>query len=259
MGGYVYSNVEQPLERMKLLEEALDLGTRNVLNRAGLGAGMTCLDVGTGAGSVLRMMSEAVGARGRVVGIDIDAQHARESQLSGVEIIEGDVLTLQRPAEFDLIHERLVLIHIPDKIAFVRHLASLLRPGGRLVIEEVDYRSRQWLRGPHPDAAERVFKGHEAIFRSRGISGEDMGLYVDAVTAADDLELDWMGVDARLELGPGPAGQVIAQSFGRIWNEHLATGEVEPGDLEKLRERIADSAALSIYGSMFSLIARRRE
>ncbi len=41
-------------------------------------------------------------------------------------------------AQFDLIHARLVLIHIPAREAVLERLVTALRPGGWLVIEDFD-------------------------------------------------------------------------------------------------------------------------
>jgi len=41
-------------------------------------------------------------------------------------------------AAFDLVHARLVLIHVPQAAAALARLAAALRPGGWLVIEDFD-------------------------------------------------------------------------------------------------------------------------
>src|ERR1700760_3480307 len=43
------------------------------------------------------------------------------------------------PGEFDLVHARLVLEHLPDRTNILRKLAQKLRPGGWIVIEDYEY------------------------------------------------------------------------------------------------------------------------
>ncbi|HEU0167164.1 MAG TPA: methyltransferase domain-containing protein, partial [Chloroflexota bacterium] len=74
----------------------------------------------------------------------------------GVEVRQHD---LQRDpletAAFDLIHARLLLEHLPDRDAVLGSLVAALRPGGWLLVEDVDYVSAAGISAPG-DAAERV-------------------------------------------------------------------------------------------------------
>lgn len=59
----------------KLWEEA----TKRVLLKAGVRAGMSCLDIGCGPGEVMRLMGEIVGPEGCVTGVDVDGNIGREA------------------------------------------------------------------------------------------------------------------------------------------------------------------------------------
>jgi chemotaxis methyl-accepting protein methylase len=69
---------------------------------------------------------------------------------------------------FDLIHARLVLVHVTERDAALRTLAGALAPGGWLVIEDADP-SLQPLaavdpeRGDAADLANRVRSGFRAL------------------------------------------------------------------------------------------------
>jgi predicted O-methyltransferase YrrM len=60
------------LVRLRLMEAECDPPTFRYLDAIGVGAGWRCLEVGAGAGSVVRWLSGRVGPRGRVVAVDID-------------------------------------------------------------------------------------------------------------------------------------------------------------------------------------------
>jgi cyclopropane fatty-acyl-phospholipid synthase-like methyltransferase len=53
--------------------------TAHVLAAVGLGAGMSCLDVGSGPGPVMRLMADRVGPEGTVTGIEIDGALGAEA------------------------------------------------------------------------------------------------------------------------------------------------------------------------------------
>jgi tRNA A58 N-methylase Trm61 len=76
---YVMGRTSEEYERLRRQSELLEPATRSVLTRAGLGPGMSCLDVGCGPGEVMRLMAEHVGPDGRVVGIDVDGKVGREA------------------------------------------------------------------------------------------------------------------------------------------------------------------------------------
>ena len=77
--GYVHARDADEYQR--LCEQALmwQRATDEVLDRAGLKPGMSCLDVGSGPGVVMRQMAERVGPQGRVTGIEIDGRLGRQA------------------------------------------------------------------------------------------------------------------------------------------------------------------------------------
>src|SRR4029078_2070603 len=55
------------------------------------------------------------------------------------EIRQHDITTEPVPdGPWDLIHARLVLLHLPEREEVLRHLVAALAPGGALVLEEWD-------------------------------------------------------------------------------------------------------------------------
>ena len=58
---YVMGRTSEEYERLRRQSKILAAITRSVLDRAGLTSGMRCLDVGCGAGEVMRLMAEMVG------------------------------------------------------------------------------------------------------------------------------------------------------------------------------------------------------
>lgn len=120
--------------------------TSRLLRDAGLAAGQSVLDVGCGSGNVTFEIARIVGPRSRVVGIDasaamIETARARAAA-EGVGNATFEVADLhavgERGEAFDAIFMRRVLMYLPDQVVAVRALASALRPGGTLIVQEHD-------------------------------------------------------------------------------------------------------------------------
>ena len=67
----------------------------------------------------------------------------------GVEVRQGDVRTDDfASGTFDLIHTRLVLTHLPDRVAVMKRMVDWLAPGGWVLFEEADVAAA--LASPNP-------------------------------------------------------------------------------------------------------------
>jgi SAM-dependent methyltransferase len=126
---------------------------RSMLTALDLPAGARILEVGSGTGSNLALLSEF----GRVVGLEMSGEAIAFARAQGLEVPGKVELHLGRCPEdlagfkqpFDLVCLFDVLEHIEDDRAALAALAKLLRPGGSLVISVPAY---QWLWGPHDDS-----------------------------------------------------------------------------------------------------------
>jgi SAM-dependent methyltransferase len=127
--------------RLDAVEEFLDPGTIRALEGLGVGAGWRCLEIGAGGGSIAAWLSRRVGSAGKIVATDLDTRHFSDrSWASNVEILRHDIVndTLGEQ-QFDLIHARLVLEHIPERDLVLPKIVRSLRRGGWLLLEAVDY------------------------------------------------------------------------------------------------------------------------
>jgi SAM-dependent methyltransferase len=131
---------ERESYRLALLEHHADPTTARRLQETGLGAGWRCLEVGAGRGSIARWLANQVGPSGEVLALDLDTSLLVGLDEPNIEILCGDVLDIELPeSSFDLIHARLVLMHIPERRRALGRMVSLLAPGGWLVVEELDW------------------------------------------------------------------------------------------------------------------------
>jgi len=125
--------------RFAALTNLFDGRTKHRLLQCGVAAGWRCLEVGGGGGSIAGWLSEQVGASGKVVVTDIDTRFLGAFESDNLEIVRHDITQDPMPeGAFDLVHARMILIHLPERDEVLRRLVGVLRPGGWLVCEEFD-------------------------------------------------------------------------------------------------------------------------
>lgn len=137
-GEYLLANSSPPAgTRLAAIAELFDPTTFRHLDSLGVAPGWRCWEVGAGGPSVPAWLAARVGPAGRVLATDIDPSLL--PPVPGVEVSRHDVARDDLPAEdFDLVHARLVLVHVEQREEVLTRLAAALRPGGALLIEDAD-------------------------------------------------------------------------------------------------------------------------
>src|SRR4030095_15694392 len=125
-----------------------------------------------GGGASAGGLSERVGDAGRVLVTDIDIRFLEALNIPRLEVFRHDITRdpLLEGA-FDLVHTRMVLIHLPERDDVLRRLVAALKPGGWLVCEEFDGGSSP----PDPvvSPGEVVLKTYQAMRRLNDNRGVD--------------------------------------------------------------------------------------
>ena len=136
--GYALPNAtEGSRERLDLLEACHDPSSRHRAAALGVGRRLALPGGGGRRGIVRRWLAGRVGETGHVVAADLDVRLLEDAD--GVEPWQMDLAKEELPrAEFDFVHTRLLLLHVPQRDEVLAKLAAALRPGGVLLIEEDD-------------------------------------------------------------------------------------------------------------------------
>jgi 2-polyprenyl-3-methyl-5-hydroxy-6-metoxy-1,4-benzoquinol methylase len=139
MTGYALENSwDRAKRRLARLEEYLDPFTQRRMTKLGIRDGLRCLEVGGGGGSVANWLCEQVGPTGRVVATDINIQFLQDIKHSNLTSIPHDIAVDSLPqSEFDFVHTRWLLHHLPEPERAISRMIGALRPGGWLLLEEV--------------------------------------------------------------------------------------------------------------------------
>lgn len=133
---YAFDNDSgEAANQLAYIGETTDSHTRTILDKIGVSAGWRCWDVGAGAGTIAHWLAERVGPDGQVLASDVKPQHI--AMRENLRVQHHDIRIDPLPAEtFDLVHSRLLLMHLPDREHLISRMAAALRPGGRLVVSD---------------------------------------------------------------------------------------------------------------------------
>lgn len=266
---YVMAFSTEEIRRLQRMAELLAPSTRRLLERAGLGAGMKVLDVGSGAGDVALLAADVVGPTGAVVGVErnpamlaVAQGRVQDAGLTTVSFIEGDLTRLQFDTDFDAVVGRCILQHLSDPVAALRHLVRHLRPGGIVAFQEFDIPSAETSMPLVPLYEQMCYWAREGLHRAGVDSRFGLQLYhvfLDAGLPAPQLHSDAF-------VGAGPDWgwyEVIAESIRSllpvITRYGIATAEEIGIDTlaERCREAMVNQRSVGIgpdYISAWTLI-----
>lgn len=140
---YVLGHSPEELERLIRQSSYYNQATEQVQRQAGIGPGMTVLDVGCGAGDVAFVAARLVGPGGRVIALDRSQEalalaeyRAGEMGLANIQFLQTDLNAFTPDAPVDAVVGRLVLLYQADPLASLQHLRQSVKPGGVMAFQE---------------------------------------------------------------------------------------------------------------------------
>ena len=165
--------------RLAAIGELFDAATFRTIDATGIGPGWRCWEVGAGGPGVSSWLGGRVGPTGRVLVTDLDTSWLTDAAWpdgavpAQVTVARHDVTTDPLPdGPFDLVHARLLLVHLPRRAEVASVLASLVAPGGWLIVEDADPRLQPLAcideYGPEQVLANRVRDGFRSLLAGRG-------------------------------------------------------------------------------------------
>jgi ubiquinone/menaquinone biosynthesis C-methylase UbiE len=203
------------LEHRRLLIQASYVRpwTTRFLHCAGVSQGMSVLDIGSGLGDVSFIVAEIIGPSGRVVGVEQDpvaVEAARRRAAFGgyadtvrfENVGLADFGTTQR---FDALVGRFVLQYLPDPAAALNRLARFVRPGGIVVMHDMDV-SNPDVSFPLCQIWNDCYALLSELFWARGIA-PDFGRHLTRVFL--DAGLPWPDVESGAMTGGKPGSTVF--------------------------------------------------
>ena len=134
------------------------LKIEEVVSRLKLKPGDVVADIGAGTGVFSGPLAQAVAPTGTLLAVDIDqglldhiAQRAKQEKVTNIQPVLGEFDDPKLPTQVDVgfIHD--VLHHIEHRQAYLKKLATYLKPDGRVVIIDMIFDRPD---GPHRNQPE---------------------------------------------------------------------------------------------------------
>jgi SAM-dependent methyltransferase len=244
---YIIRGGAEGRDRLRMMARVLRPSTAALFERAGVRAGMRCLDIGSGGGDVAQELARLVGPHGSVVGIDLDEAkieiaraEAAAAGLANLEFRVGDVIDGPPPAsEVDLVHMRFILGHLPEPEKAVARMAAVLRPGGLMIAQDVEMRATI----VHPPS--RAFEASLDLYRraaeARG-AHPDIGLALPAMLEAAGLAPVEMHIVQPAGLR-GEVKELVAISWDAVVDAVVGAGLATRQECLEIGEELHQLAA----------------
>jgi ubiquinone/menaquinone biosynthesis C-methylase UbiE len=257
---YPFDNRNEPSRNQHrglsaLLDEFTTARISNLLDLRG----KRCLEVGAGGGSIALWLAEQVGPDGSVLATDLRPQQIPSHDR--LTVLQHDLVNEPAPeGEFDLIHARLVLNHLPERREILHRLVGALAPGGVILDEDWDAtRTDLVVAAPTPEAAELYRLYQETIgpkILAKAGTDRSWARRVHAYLLDEGLSNVDTYVNSRNWTGGSESAQLVISSLYQLRQQFLDHGITE-AQLDQLRE-LLDDPRLVINGHLlFSTSGQR--
>jgi SAM-dependent methyltransferase len=256
---YVMAKVDAVTEseRLALLETCRDPGSISRLEQLGVAAGWRCLEVGAGRGSIARWLADTVTASGCVVAVDIDPRFLADMP-ENVDVRQLDIREQEvESGEYDLVHCRALLMHMPDPAATLARMVSALQPGGLLLAEEGDFGMYHY--GGHPDAQVLTEGARHALdaVTEAGIFNARFGRELPAMITACGLRLLGSAVETRVSEPGEPHYEFARVSALESVPGFIAAGLMDGANVERLVDYFGQPGTIITGSSVVSAWGRK--
>ncbi len=239
--GYLLDNQQAEAgRRLDALATLFDPVTVRHIEATGIDAGWNCWEVGAGGPTVASWLVNRVTPSGRVVATDIDLAWL-PAQGAPYEVLRHDVGVDEPPdGPFDLVHARLVLVHVPRRDAALAAMVRVLRPGGWLIIEDADPALQPLIcpdeYGPAQRLANRLRVGFRTLMAERGADlafGRTLPRLLRAAGLVD------VRADAFFPISSPSCGALETATVEQIRSRLTAAGLATESEVEEHLQNVA--------------------
>jgi SAM-dependent methyltransferase len=238
---YAFGDTDLAAARLATVAEVFGPTSRSFLSNFAQRSFDLALDLGCGTGRTTHLVAEVL-RPGRMVGIDRSESFlslARPSAVDGIYFVRHDVTAVPFPTDAaGLIYCRFLLSHLPRPQGQVVKWSTQLRPGGILLLDEVE-----WIRTTDPVFG--LYLEMVAAMLERQGNNLYVGPLLEAMTDPADMSRRSSQLATLL-----PASRQVAKMFLmnlRLWGDdpfvREAYGEETLSNLESDLATLAESGS----------------
>jgi SAM-dependent methyltransferase len=241
-GDYLFGHAgREARTRLETLAAIYDPGTFRHLEARGLERGWSCLEVGAGGGSVAAWLCDRVGPAGQVLATDLDVRFLETLPHPNLRVWRHNIVSDALPeGAFDLVHARLVLMHLPRPEPALARMIAALKPGGWLVAEEFDaHATRPDIRINPAEAMTKSNMALRLVVRRHGVDlsyGRKLTARLGACGLAD------VGAEGRTFMwhGRSPGTSLLRANYEQLRGLMLESGLITEAEMEQDLARLDD-------------------
>jgi SAM-dependent methyltransferase len=247
--------------RFVALSAIFDPVTFRHVDGLGIEPGWRCWEVGAGGPSVPDGLAPRVTPGGRVLATDLETRWLADRAGPHVEVARHDVVQDEPPGEdFDLVHARLVLLHVPERGEALRRMVSALRPGGWLLVEDFDINLQPLICPNEVTPDQRLANRVKAEFRQLLLDrGADTELGRRLPRMFRDAGLTRVGADAYFPLAMPSVAALEGANVRQVRDALIARGGVTATDLDRYLDLMATAEIDLATAPLVSTWGQRRQ
>jgi hypothetical protein len=177
---------------------------------------------------------------GGVLVTDIDPRHLKFPKSSNLEVRGHNIVTDPLPeASFDLVHSRLVLVHLPERERALERMIAALKPGGWLVDEEFDASVSP---DPTVNPEEVLSKTHAAMTRVMASRGVDRSFGRRLFGRLQAHGLKNVTAEGRTFMwqGGSPGASLLRSNYEQLCGAMIEAGYITQQEFDKDVSQLQD-------------------
>lgn len=207
---YAFTHTERAAQRLQVLADVYAASTSRFLHECANQVPSLAVDLGCGPGYTTHLLANELRAK-HTIGLDLSPDFinlAQRTAASHVSFACHDITSVQFPTEpANLLYCRFLLTHLQHPQLIIERWATQLQPGGRLLIEEVEWIHTQHALLAHYLEIVAAMLAHQAnalyigptlesLTRKSTLHIENSRVQTIKVTTAQAAMMFWMNIQS---------------------------------------------------------------
>ncbi len=258
---YIFAGHQDEAEwqRLRQIEAVFDPRSSERLTKLGLGKGHRCLEIGFGAAGILKWMLSQVGPTGHVTGVDINTAFLQTLSAPNLAIQNTNIVDLELAASsIDFVHARYVMVFIPEVRAALKKLKTALKPGGKILLEEVDFSCAEPTE-PSSAGAQAFLKLREAIRVMFQSNHTDYAFGHQVSALLSDTGFQNLATEHYAPAVPGGSAisEIMKLSSLKLRDTYVQSGSITNSEFDAYLDFCNDPTQTAIHYSTVSTSAEK--